>query len=57
LAEDNAVKIHLEVTEASDPDAPHPKDLSLRLIDDAKLEYSNGDKLKLQIRGSNGLCF
>jgi hypothetical protein len=55
--DDNVAKIHLEVTEASDPDAPKPKDLSWRLIGDAKLEYSNGGKLKLQSRGSTGLCF
>ena len=54
---DNVANIHFAVTEASDPDAPHPKELNLRLIGDAELQYANGDKLKHQSRGTKALCF
>jgi hypothetical protein len=52
---DNVVKAHFDVTKASDEDVPPPRDLSLRLVGDDKLEYSNGEKFNL-VSDENGLC-
>jgi hypothetical protein len=40
---------------ASDEDLPPPRDFSLQLVGDDKLEYSNGEKFKL-VSDENGLC-
>jgi hypothetical protein len=40
----------------SDEDLPPPRDFSLRLVADDKLEYGAGEKFKL-VSDENGLCF
>jgi hypothetical protein len=51
----DVVGVHFEIATASDEDLPPPRDLSLRVIGDDKLAYSNGDKFNL-VSDENGFC-
>jgi hypothetical protein len=51
----NVVKAHFDVTKPTDDDVPRPRDLSMRLVGDDKLEYSNGEKFNL-VSDENEIC-
>jgi hypothetical protein len=51
----DVVGVHFEIATASDEDLPPPRDLSLRVIGDDKLAYSNGEKFNL-VSDENGFC-
>jgi hypothetical protein len=51
----DVVKVHFDITKASDEDLPPPRDLSVRVIGDDKLAYSNGEKFTL-VGDDTGFC-
>jgi hypothetical protein len=52
----NVVKAHFNITKSTDNDLPRPREVSLRLIGEDKLECGNGEKFSL-VSDENGICF